>query len=328
MSQQEFMRPEQDYDATQQQVESDFQVHHRELTGEHPAWEQHDATSRSHLVGEKLHPQPSQLSRPSPLHILIVSLALILFITLGTFAFKINQIISLFQSATVQGYYSHPHNETRSSLPSQLSFAVTGPVKLSINDMAAGTIRIHAGDTNRVVVSETSQDENKAFTSDALPFKPVQDGNALNISIDNDLENADSTGVILDVYTPRDTSVNINADSASVNIDNVDGQIIANTKDGSITATNDNMSDSSSLQTEDGDINFTGSFDTKGTYQFSSESGAINISVPANSSFRLNTTGVSAASIMNEFGGNVVGNHPDATVTILSQKGSVALHKV
>src|SRR5579884_3192063 len=111
MSQQEFMRPEQDYDATQQ-IESDYQVHHRELTGEHPAWERHDETSRRHLIGEKLHPQRPQLSRPSPLHILIVSLALILFITLGTFAFKVNKLISLFQSIPVQVYYLHPHNNT------------------------------------------------------------------------------------------------------------------------------------------------------------------------------------------------------------------------
>lgn len=326
MSQQEFLRPEQDYDATQQ-IESGYQVHHRELTGEHPAWEQHDETSRRHLIGEKLHPQRSQRSRPSPLHILIVLLALILLISLGTFALKIDKFISLWQSAPVQFYYGHQHNGASSQVASQLSFPVTGPVTLSINDMAAGSIRVHAGDTNQVVVSETTQSENQAFTSDALPFKPVQVGNTLNININNDLENADSTGVILDVYTPRDTSVDIHADSASVNIDNVDGQIIANTKDGSITATNDNMSGSSSLQSEEGDIHFRGSFDAKGTYQFSSESGAIDISLPANSSFRLSTTGVSAAGIMNDFGSYVVGNHPEATVMINAQEGSVAVHK-
>src|SRR5579884_3742524 len=114
MSQQEFMRPEQDYDATQQ-IESDYQVHHRELTGEHPAWEQHNETSRRHLVGEKLHPQRPQLFRPSPMHILIVSLALILFITLGTVAVKVDKLVSLFQSVPVKVYYGHQHNDTSSS---------------------------------------------------------------------------------------------------------------------------------------------------------------------------------------------------------------------
>ena len=325
MSQQEFMRPEQDYDATQQ-VESDFQVHHRELTGEHPAWEQHDATSRRHLVGEKLHPQRSQLSRPSPLHILIISLALILFITLGTFAFKINKLIALFQSVPVQVYYGHKHSDTVSvSNFTQLFSVSTGPVKLVINDATAGSIRVHAGDTNQIVVSGTLQ---QASAPNALPLKSVQTGNTLNITVNNDQENDGSAGVILDVYTPSSTSVDINAPSATtITIDHVDGQITASTQEGSITATNDNMTGSSSLQTEDGDINFTGSFDTKGTYQFSSESGAIDISVPANSSFRLNTTGGSAAGITNEFGGNIVGNHPEATVMINTQKGSVMLHK-
>src|SRR5205807_2016571 len=120
----------------------------------------------------------------------------------------------------VQFYYGHKHNDAISSVSSQLSFPVTGPVKLSISDEAAGLIRIHTGDTNQVVVSETSQSENRAFTSDTLPIKPVQVDNTLNITINNDLENDDSTGVILDVYTPRDTSVDINASSASINIEN------------------------------------------------------------------------------------------------------------
>jgi len=324
MSQQEFLRPDQDYDATQQ-IKSDYQAHQRELTGEHPAWEQHDETSRRHLVGEKLHPQPSQRSRPSPLHILIVSLVLILLITLGTFALKIDKLVSLFQSVPVQVYYGHKHNDSVSvSNFTQLFSVTTGPVKLVINDASAGSIRIHAGDTNQIVVSGTLQ---QALAPDALPLKSVQTGNMLNITVNNDQENDDSAGVILDVYTPSYTSVDINAPSASlISIADVDGQIIASTQKGSITATNDNMTGSSSLKTEDGDINFTGTFDTKGTYQFSSETGNILIDVPANSSFRLNTS-VGPAGIMNEFGGNVVGNHPEATVIIYTQRGSVTLNK-
>jgi Putative adhesin len=322
MSQQEFFHPEQDYDATQQ-AEPEYQVHHRELTGEHPAWEQHDETSRRHLVGEKLHPQRS---RPSPLKALILLLVLILFISCGTFALKIPKLISSLQSIPVQVYYGHKHNETISGAPSQL-FPVTGPVKLSINDSAAGIIHIHTGDTNQVVVSATPQSEDHAFASGVLPLKPVQVGNTLNLTVNNDLENDDSAGVILDVYTPRDTSVDIQASSASINIENVEGQITANTDDGSITAENDELSGLSSLKSQDGDINFTGSFDAKGIYQFSSESGTIDISVPENSSFRLNTTGTDSANITNDFGSNNVGNHPGATVAVHTEEGSVAVHK-
>jgi hypothetical protein len=221
----------------------------------------------------------------------------------------------------------HPHNNTLSGVSLKQSFPVTGSVKLSINDMVAGNIHVHTGDTNQIVVSETLQSENQAFTSDALPLKTVQVGNTLNIAINNDLANDDSAGVILDVYTPADTSVDINAASASVTIDNVNGQIIANTKDGSITATNDHLSGFSRLQSGEGEIHFTGSFDAKGTYLFSSGSGDIDISLPANSSFRLDTTGVSAADIMNGFGGDVVGDHPEAIVMIHTQEGSVTLRK-
>jgi hypothetical protein len=324
MSQQEFFHPEQDYDATRQ-VEFNYQVPHRELTGEHPAWEKHDETSRRHLIGEKLQPPRSRLS---PLHILIVSLVLILFVSLGTFFLKIGQLISALQSVPVQVYYGHRHHDAgiSRSISAQL-FAVNGPVKLAINDESAGLIRVHTGDTNQVVVSATPQSEDPTFASNALPLKSTQRGNTLDIAVSSDLENDDSAGVILDVYTPTTTSVDINAPSASISIENVDGQITASTDEGSITATNDNIRGSSSLKTEDGSIEFTGSFDATGTYQFSSGTGTIDISVPANSSFRLNTIGAGADGMDNEFGSNIVGEHPQATVTIHTENGSAALHK-
>jgi hypothetical protein len=323
MSQQEAFYPEQDYDATRP-AEFDYQAPQRELTGEHPAWEKHDEASRRHLIGEKLRPQRSRLS---PLSILMISLALILLVSFGMFVMKIGQLITSLQSVPVQVYYGHHRNEPVSSGISAQLFTVNGPVKLAINDAMPGLIRVHTGDTNQVVVSETSQSENPAFASNVLPLKSTQAGNALSIAVSGDLAGDDTAGVILDVYTPTTTSVDINAPSASIRIENVDGQITASTNEGSITATNDAMSGVSSLQTEDGSIQFIGSFDAKGTYQFSSETGAIDISVPASSSFRLHTVGAGATEIDNEFGSNIVGNHPEAIVTIRTEDGSVALHK-
>lgn len=323
MSQQEFFRPEQDYDATRQ-GDFDYQEYHRELTGEHPAWEQHDETSRGHLVGEKLHPR--QRSRPSPLHILITVLVLIIFVSVFSIAIRIEKFISLWQSPPVQVYYSHKHDAPVVNIPSQ-QFPVTGPVKLVINDAAGGLIRIHTGDTSQVVVSETPQSEHRDSLPDLLPLKPVQIGNTLDITVIGNLEDDDSAGVILDVYTPRSTSVDVNAPLASINVEGVDGQVIASTNDGSITATDDNMSGPSSLQSQDGDIRFTGSLDAKGTYQFLSDSGDIDISVPENSSFHLITTDINPDNITNEFGSNIIGDHPVASVTVHTEEGSVALHK-
>jgi hypothetical protein len=323
MSQQEFFDPEQDYDVTQQ-VESGYQVRHQELTGEHPAWQQYDETSRRHLVGEKLHPQHSR--RLSPLHILIVSLALICFVCFGAFALKIGAFISSLQSVPMQAYYGNRHNNTVVTDATQLFPVTSGPVMLTIKDAAAGNIHIHAGDTNQIVVSETWQSGDHAFASDAQPLKSVQTGNTLNITVNSDLANGDAAGLILDVYIPSSTSIDINAPSASlISIANVDGQINASTKEGSITAIDDNITGSSSLKSEDGDINFTGSFDSKGTYEFSSQIGNITIAVPPDSSFRLDTTGINPAKISNQFGSNVIGNHPAATVTVHTEEGAVTV---
>jgi hypothetical protein len=172
------------------------------------------------------------------------------------------------------------------------------------------------------------QSDNPGFRPSQIPVRFTPTGNALVIGVNAGNENADSIGdVTLDVSTPPDTNVNIQAASALVTIEDVKGQIKASTDDGTITAANDELSNLSDLKSETGNIRFTGSFDAKGTYQFSSESGTIDISVPENSSFRLNTTGINSADITNEFGSNVVGNHPDATVAIHTEGGSVALHK-
>lgn len=282
MSQQEFENFEPQH-AEGQQAEAAYYRKQEQLMSEAPPWGRYHGAYDHHKVSEK--PEASHSQQPS-LWTPVVRFALALFIsgtlfgfTLATFALS-PHTLSLPQVSMPP--VSLPHlgggqdgSASTSSIIPQQSFPVSGAVQLSIQDHAAGSIRIHTGDTDHVLVSETTQ---SGSVLNNLPVQSMQQGNALTLSIDN----AGDSGVVLDVTTPADTSLNVTADSAS--------------------------------------INFDGSFDPHGSYQFASQTGSITISVPADSAFQLSNV-VDTGDFTNAFGSDLTGSDPRADVAIIANEG-------
>ncbi len=105
---------------------------------------------------------------------------------------------------------------------------------------------------------------------------------------------------------------------------------------GSIGITDTSLSGSSTVRTNAGSINFTGSISTTGTYDFETNSGSIEMTLPAATSFHLNAR-TYAGSIRTSFPVTVkhvgavatangdVGTAPQATLTLKTDAGAITL---
>src|SRR5215467_10178123 len=94
------------------------------------------------------------------------------------------------------------------------------------------------------------------------------------------------------------------------------------------------------LKTDTGSVTFEGTIDPKGLYQFETNTGSVDVTLPGNSSFHLDAS-TDTGSINSDFpgvnvqhsnftGGNVnsdVGSSPGATVTLKTDTGSISLHQ-
>jgi hypothetical protein len=118
----------------------------------------------------------------------------------------------------------------------------------------------------------------------ALPIQSDQQDNTLTLTI----ASKGNTGVLVDITTPLDTNLNVQADSAN--------------------------------------IQFAGSLNPNDTYQLATKTGSISASISANSAFRLSTI-VDNGDYTNDFGSDVVGNVPRATLALLAYNSSILIQK-
>lgn len=267
MSQQEFIPPENQY-AEGRRDESP--------PGEASAWQSYENGYRP--VGEKLRPgRPHRSTFWTPL----VCFALTLFIGGTLFGFALSGFSSSGHPLSFPSLWGQTGVAPIAQTAPQQSFPVDGPVHLKVRDLAPGAVHIHTGDSNKVVVTETAGSDSMSVLP---PVQSSQQGNAVTISIENQ-----GKGVTLDIALPRDASLEIEADTAT--------------------------------------INFVGALNPNGTYKFVTQTGSVNLDLPADSAFFLQNV-VETGDFENEFGNDVIGNSPRATLAILAYNGgSVTLKK-
>lgn len=184
-----------------------------------------------------------------------------------------------------------------------------------------------------------------------IPYDRSSDGSTVIIDVDS-LQSSR-----IDVTVPTATNLKSDTNSKNIEVDGVTGQMVLTSNSGSITVTNSTLSASSLLVNNSGAINatqdnlsgpvtfnnnegpttFNGSIDSSGVYQFQSNSGPIDVTLPRNTSFHLDATANSAnnASITTDFPGLSVknaaihadvGSPPRAQVTLYNNGGSIKLH--
>jgi len=116
------------------------------------------------------------------------------------------------------------------------------------------------------------------------------------------------------------------AGSGSIRVTGASGQLKATTSSGDVVVREATLSGQSALKTNSGSVRFEGALDAQGTYQLSTHSGDIDLTLPANAAFQLAAT-TGSGSVNNAFGGNSVGAMPRAQITATIGSGSVVVNK-
>jgi len=216
----------------------------------------------------------------------------------------------------------------------------------------ATSIHIQAANTgNKIILQAMNPYGISLPLSIPVPYDRSSDGSTIIIDVDS----LQSSRV--DITVPAALDLKLYTNSKNIEVDGVSGQVVLSSNSGTITVTHSTLSGSSLLVNNSGAINatqdnlsgpvtfnnnggsitFNGSIDSNGTYQFQSNSGTIDVTLPRNTSFHLDATANSAnnASITSDFPGLPVkkaaihadvGSPPRALVTLYNNGGSIKLH--
>ena len=178
------------------------------------------------------------------------------------------------------------------------TFAVSGSPRVTINTFD-GQVRVYGWDKSEVTYTATKGSHDEESLKD-ISIQAQQQGQAISITANNNDQNYGS--VHFDVYVPRQSTLHVSSGDGALNLEGVTGQITLRSGDGPIEVSNGG----GQLQVNTGDgvikiIKFDGQVDARtgdgaialeGNFNALSArtgDGAISLSVPAGSSFTIET---------------------------------------
>jgi hypothetical protein len=126
------------------------------------------------------------------------------------------------------------------------------------------------------------------------------------------------------IATNIDGSLTISDNNGSVSVNHLCGSLSLKMSNGDAELRRVALTGSSRISIEHGAILFVGSLNPRGTYRFSTQTGAIALTLPENSSFHLETSTEHGA-IENEFGSTQVGDEPAALLYVSTEFGSISI---
>jgi len=252
--------------------------------------------------------------------------------------------------------------EQKQMMGKPIDYTVTGQATMVIFD-PDGNVTVTEGQSNTDVVIHPVNGKNFFGNPTNFPLTSNQSPDGKTITV-----NAQDSGqgpVDLNVEVPQHTILQLKTDSGDININGVEGQMTLTTNSGSINTSNDVMSGTSKISTSSGDISaksttfsgqatistdsgnigFDGTIGTTGTYQFQTNSGNVDLTVPSTPGFHLdastnsgsmNPNGFPGVSVQSNISGSgqkinsVVGGSSQgqgATVTITTDSGDIYLHQ-
>ncbi len=277
--------------------------------------------------GEKLQPRLPQRRRRTWLFWLLGSVLIVIFIAGMSSSFSHSPGFSHFK-----GHYDS------ASVP-DIVYPVSAP-KFIINDNS-GDIHIHtddSGNANTVTIHISKSDN-----SEPDPIVSLDKGSGV-ITIKAVEQGFSNRGIDIDITTPATSDVQLNDGNGHVNIEgitgtinaqatqgqitanNVSGQVALSSINGDVSVDNGNLSGTSSLNSVNGAIHYSGSLDAQGSYKFATVNGDIDVTLPDTSALHIDANATHGR-LDNEFGGNDVGSSPRASLTLQSENGSIDIHK-
>jgi len=259
-----------------------------------------------------------QQKRRSPW--LWIVLALIIFSLLGG-AFRMNVDHPRgFQDVRMSDHFRPDGNAQQ--------YLVGGHPTIVIND-PNGSITVNTGGQSGYVTVQTLGRDQESVPSGTYN----RSGDSLQIAVDK----SPWSQTDLEVTVSDEADLVIQTNSGDINVTGVNGQVNLTSDSGTITLSQVSLARNSSVSTNSGDIRFDGGIAPNGSYQFQSESGSVDVTLPPDTSFHAAVT-TKSGSFNSDFpevnsqpsGGNIagnVGNSPLANVMIKTDSGSINLNK-
>jgi len=121
----------------------------------------------------------------------------------------------------------------------------------------------------------------------------------------------------------------ISSNSGDISLDHgsVSGTTDVSTINGSITLDHEDLSGQFSTSVgASGDIQFSGRLDPQGTYNFTSDQGSIDLTLPTDTSMHVQTSTGAGGSYSSDFPQST-GKTPQATVNLKTTSGQMQIHK-
>ncbi len=222
------------------------------------------------------------------------------------------------------------------------TFSVGALPTVVIND-DVGTIHVHTGSANNnvvVQVTDVSRGLGNNPANGQVSYNQDSANNTVTVNANSGPGFFGSNSIDIEVTVPTDSNLQIKTDTGEVDVTGITGQMSLSSNTGSIHAVQDSLTGQSILHTDTGSVTFAGTIDPKGSYQFETNTGSVDVTLPGNSSFHVDAT-TDTGSINSDFPGvNVqhgdftgasahsdVGNVPGATVTLKTDTGSISLHQ-
>lgn len=281
---------------------------------------------QSAMMGEKIQPLPRMRKRHRLRGCFITALVIIVLL-FGLAGFG---TAAVFHTLPAMG---------PSSTQTQ-AFSVNSNPELTIDD-PVGTISVHTGDTgNQIIVRTTKQAEFPVGSNlNNTTVVATTGGNGVTVTVNNNNGNfTGSVSVNLDVTVPADSNLQLKTNVGDIEVKGVSGQMTLNSNTGSIRAEDDVLTDSSTMRTNVGSVNFEGQITNGDAYDFESNTGSVNVTLPADSTFHVDAktdtgsinsdfpVGIQQSTVGEEVHADI-GNAPTTTITMRTNTGSIHIEQ-
>jgi hypothetical protein len=209
-----------------------------------------------------------------------------------------------------------------------IDYQVSGQATIVIND-PNGNVTVTEGQSNTDVIIQAVNTNNFSGNPNDIQSNISQNANNITANVQDSVD--------LQVTVPQGAILNLQTESGDISVNGVNGQMTLKTNSGSISASNDFISGTSSLTSNSSDITFDGTLGTGGSYQFQTGSnGSVDLTVSSASAFHVDATtnsgsidipGVNAQN--NKASGDVGASSQvkGTNVTINSDGGDINLHQ-
>ena len=173
-------------------------------------------------------------------------------------------------------------------------FAVADHPHLVVHN-EAGSIQVHAGSAGNTVTVKTKRHTRrvgKAAAESWVCYAQSAEGNEIRAEVDRVFAPDTSLPQPIDfeILVPGHADLELLTGAGDIWVAGISGQLSLRCEIGSIAVRGGLLTGNSVLKTSLGSVNFHGALDPSGTYQFATETGAVQVILPDDSAFELDAS--------------------------------------